>query len=78
MSRPWWKPAQSDYAGRHRVAGIALVVGVAITLLGLAVSSGLLNAALVIVGTSLVVGGFAVAISARRSQQRARQGRGVR
>ena len=70
MSRPWWNPKQSDYAGRFRLAAYAL--GAALVMLFLGFNSALefLQTILVSGGVGLMIGSGAVALSAWRSWTR--------
>ena len=71
MSRPWWNPKQSDYAGRYRVAALALVAAIAALFWGSSSGSETLQTLLVSGGVGLLIGSGAVALSAWKSQTRA-------
>lgn len=75
MGRSILNPKPSDYAGRYRLAALAVGCGAAGALLGAQAGSELLATLLVSGGIGLLIGGAATAVSAWRSQERARRAR---
>lgn len=71
MSRSWWNPKQSDYAGRYRIAVLAFGAAIVLLFLGFNSHAGTLQTLLVSGGVGLLIGSGATALSAWRSQQRA-------
>lgn len=76
MSDPWWSPRPSNYGGRFRLAGIALVVGLIAVMIGLSTGNEFAQTVFVSAGVGLVIGGAAVVLSAARSRARARTAEG--
>jgi hypothetical protein len=70
MSRPWWNPKQSDYAGRYRLAAYALGAALAMLFLGFNTGLEILQTLLVSGGVGLLIGSGAVALGTWRSWRR--------
>jgi hypothetical protein len=76
MPDPWWNPRPSNYAGRFRLAGIALVAGLIALFIGFSASSEIAQTIFISVGVGVVIGAGGVTLSTVRSRARARQAEG--
>ena len=74
MSRSWFNPKQSDYAGQFLFGFIFIVAGIASVVFGLSLDSGtgIWKTLLASGGVGILIGGSAVIWSALQSRSRAK------